>query len=117
MNKDFNLLLQQTTKISMNQNATILIEDSVDVDMTFVFKLAVDNENAHSYTRYNVIDNANGEIIIYNIGAARTVSLKEPMPVGTYKKEFRLYVNYVLYVATNKADASTIDISFLTSKE
>lgn len=111
------LLLQHTTQISFEQSAKILIEDPAEVDMTFVFKLDKDPERPFSYTKYNVINKENGEIIIYNIGKAKTVSLKKPIPVGSYKLKYQLYANYIVFAPDNATQPYTIEISFYINKE
>lgn len=117
MSLELNLLLQHTTQISPNQSAKVLIEDPLDVDMTFVFKMDKDPSHHESYTKYNVINNGNAEIIIYNVGTARTVSLKQPIQVGSYKQEYKLYINFVLFAPNVATNPYTIEISFFTSKE
>lgn len=112
-----NVLLDQSTQITYEQGAKILIEDPLDVDMSFSFRLSTDSSSEISYTRYNVIDPANGEIVIYNVGNARTITLKNPILVGTYKKEYKLYVNYVLIAPRENGLPFTLNVSFLTSKE
>lgn len=117
MSNGLELLLQHNTQISYNQNAKVLIEDPLDVDMTFVFKMDKDTSHQESYTKYNVIDNGNAEIIIYNVGIARTVSLKQPIQVGSYKQEYKLYVDFVVYAPNEATSPYVIEISFFTSKE
>lgn len=117
MSEKLNVLLQQTAKISFNQNVTVLVKDPEDVDMTFVFKISNDAENDQSYTKYNVIDKANGELIVYNVGSSRNVSPKQPIRVGTYRKKYSLYVNFIIEAASVPTDMSTIEITFLTNNE
>lgn len=111
------LLLQHTTQISYEQSAKVLIEDPQDVDMTFVFKLAKDDSRSASYTKYNVIDRSMGEIVIFNIGKAKTVSLRQPIPVGSYKLQYNLYANFIVYAPDNSLSPYTIEISFFINKE
>lgn len=110
-------LVKHTAQISFEQNAIVLIEDSYDVDMTFVFKLARDETRSVSYTKYNVLDRSRGEIIIYNVGNAKTVSLKQPMLVGSYGKQYRLYVSFIVFAPENVMSSYTIEISFFINKD
>ena len=111
------VLLKQSSQISYDVNANVLIKDPQDVDMTFIFKLANDSSYKGSYTKYNVIDRSTGEIVIYNTAGARTISLRAPMPVGTYKLEYKLYVSFTLFISSEGLAPSNIDIVFYINKE
>ena len=114
MNDDMHFLSEHLSFISEDNPVKILIQDPMDCDMTFTLRLATDQTRSESYTRYHVIDKANAEIIIYNVGDSNSVSVRTPIELGTYKLKYRLFLDYSM-VKTEK-NCYTLQARFYTQK-
>lgn len=81
--------------ISKGAPSSVLIKDEIDCDMTFTFELLEDAEHDRSVTKYRVIDPSKGIISITNPNQGR-LHPESIIEIGTYKKQYRLFLDYVL---------------------
>lgn len=110
-----NLLRSVQGEITSNEPLVIVLPDNVEQDITFKFYLRNDPDKHDSYTSFSVVSPTEAEISIYNAPEAKQTSVVEDIPAGTYKKEYKLYVNYVLLSKTS--NSGTITINFYIEKE
>ena len=115
MPKPLELLSEHTAFLGGGEKAKFLIEDPLDQDMTFTFSLDTDVARKQSYTRYIVKDPAHGDIIIYNVGDAKTVKVKEPIELGTYRLKYRLFLKYILSLVNTRK--YQLQVKFLIQKD
>ena len=99
---EYKLLSSHKGQVSITVPYNVIIEDPKDCDMVFTFKIDVDKEQVRSYTKYNPIDPGHGEIIVYNIKGANTISIPEPIEIGTYKKSYRLFTSFIIKVVSER---------------
>lgn len=92
-------LNKYTGKLSNKDSFAVKIQDEVEGDMTFTFKLKNDYYN-HSYTTYHVLDPHNAEIIISNV-SGNGVKSQTSIELGTYAGKYRLFLDFVIYQSNN----------------
>ena len=108
---EYKFLSEHKGLIEYDRPFSILIEDPEECDMVFTFKLSKDPSKNFSYTRYNVIDPGHGDIIVFNIDGANTISLTNPVEAGTYRKKYRLFISFLI----TKGDKGSHDIEVVFS--
>lgn len=96
-------------EIMSEEPLVVVLPDNVERDITFKFYLCNDTDNTNSYTKFTTISPTEAEIHIYNAPETMQTSV-EDISVGTYKNDYKLYVNYSLLRTTN--DSGTITINF-----
>lgn len=104
--------------ISQENSPSIVIKDPIDCDMTFTFKLVKDDNVNKSYTKYNVINREEAELLITN-PTAGLVHPTSDIPVGTYQNKYKLYAYFSL--APQDADKDIysdrkLDYSFIITE-
>ena len=96
MDDEYKLLSEHRGIIDYNTPFSVLIEDPEECNMVYTFKLDRDPGKQNSYTKYDVIDPGHGDIIIFNVEGANTISLTNPIETGTYRKKYRLFVTFLI---------------------
>lgn len=94
----------------------VVLPDNVEQDLTFKFYLRCDPNKQDCFTTFTVISTVEAEITIYNAPEAKQISVGEDISAGTYKNEYRLYVNYSLLSTTRDSGRITINF-YIEEKE
>lgn len=87
-------LIEKTVPISLEMPVQVTIHDNIEGNVTFNFKL-VENEFNDSYTKLEVLDANNADIIISNV-RGYGVSCRN-YKVGTFRGNYDLYLNFAIY--------------------
>lgn len=100
--------LNTSGRISTDTPFVARIEDNIEGDMLFSFKLKEDDKK-HSYTTYDAINSHEALLTISNV-KGNGVQSSDPICVGTYQGKFLLYVTFVVFAKDNGWD---IDVHFM----
>lgn len=111
------IVLSETRAISETSPASFTVQDAVEGDVLFTFRLVQREEDGNqSYTRYVVKDSHHGEIQISNVPTTKSVRLSESMRVGTYMNTSKLYLTFSL-TEVLEGGYRNINVRFFTDKE
>lgn len=101
-------VLNTCGRISADTPFVVLVEDKAEGNMKFSFFLKKDAKE-HSYTTYQIINEYEANLIISNV-RGNGVKSSKPIYVGTYMKEYMLFVSFVVF----KDDSEwNIDVHFM----
>lgn len=103
-------------EITSNEPLVVVLPDNVEQDITFKFNLRHDPDKQSSYTTFTIISSTEAEISIYNAPEEKQTSVEEDIAAGTYKNEYKLYVNYSLLSDTSESGTITINF-YIEGKE
>lgn len=92
-------LFKKIGRIDTDKPFVVSVEDSVEGDMEFSFKL-IYNEFNGSYTRYRVINDHQAEVIISNV-RDKGVRSANPIELGTYLGKYELFASFVVFNENN----------------
>lgn len=109
------LLKKFEYKISITKPIVVMLQDPEDVDMEFTIKLLKDAKEQNSVTKYNVHSPSKADIVIINADNKHAYSPDKPIYLGTYKKQYKLFMKYVLKPETQDSER-TIVLGFFTEK-
>lgn len=109
------IIKKEEYPISEQRPVVTVIQDPNDVDMKFTIKLARNNKDKSCYTQYVVHNSQNADIIIYNSEESQAYSPSQHIYLGTYSKQYDLYLNYYLKPKTNHFNRSVI-LTFLINR-
>lgn len=84
-------------KISQEKKVTVKIIDEVEGNINMKLMLKDDDKKKDSYTTYKAIDSHQAEIWIVNAQNDKYTSTQLPILLGTYKKNYSLFLEYVLW--------------------
>lgn len=84
------------TKISYTKSISLKIIDDVEGNIKLTIHQIIDKNDTSSYTKYNVKDEHNAEIVIANADLTKYTSTRVPILLGTYKNDYYIYMEYVL---------------------
>lgn len=93
--KDTDFFVWQTT-ISYQNSVSIKVIDDIEGNINLTIRQIKDDNNTNSYTRYQVEDLHNAEVIIANADTTKFTSTEKPIQLGTYKNDYILLLEYVL---------------------
>lgn len=93
------------TKISYTNGVNLKVIDNVEGNINISIHQKKDEEDTSGYTRYNVIDPHNAEVIIANADLSRYTSTNKPILLGTFKNDYLLYMEYVLEPVLSNAQS------------
>ncbi|MBS5876679.1 MAG: hypothetical protein KIC78_10985 [Prevotella sp.] len=115
-NPRFKLIKSEKTNISIGSAVSIIIEDTIEGNITFNITLLQD-EKEKNVTRLQFIDEHTANVIIVNPSVTSNTMPIEPMEIGTYKKEYKLFMDYKLYRQYDGEDYRQINIEFGIAKK
>ena len=107
----FQLIKSERTNISINSMVSIIIEDPIEGNMTFNITI-LQEEGEKNVTRLQFINEHTANVMIVNPGVTSNVMPIEPMEIGTYKNDYKLFMDYKLYKQYNGEDYRQINIEF-----
>lgn len=111
----FNLIKQERAKILNENGVTVTIEDDIEGDITFNVSIK-SRQGCDSHTDIDFVDEHSARVEIVNPNPSSSVIPKEPMEIGTYRKEYRLFMDYKLYKKYDNEDYREICVEFGTMK-
>ena len=87
-------------QISTDNPVSVVIPDEIEGDCTLVFKMVNDGNN-RSYTNIDCEDEHHATISITN-ASGNGVRSDRKILLGTYKKDYELYLSFVLFTENDK---------------
>ena len=111
-----NIIKKEYLALSYNTTASCILEDNIEGDMTFVFALVRRKGDNKSYTRYAAKNPHEVYIEISNVNKGKGVRLDEPIEVGTYQKDNRLFLSFVISKDNENGDR-IISVTFFAEKK
>ncbi|MBO5181435.1 MAG: hypothetical protein J6B92_06065 [Paraprevotella sp.] len=112
----FILLKSERTNINFDSTVSVIIEDPIEGNTTFNITL-LHEDGTKNITRFQFNDDHTADVKIVNPGSASNVTPEEPMEIGTYKNDYKLFMDYKLYKQYNGEDYRQINIEFGIKKE
>ena len=109
------IIKKEECPISEQRPVVSIIQDPEDVDMKFTIKLARNKNDNSCYTQYVVHNSENADIIIYNCEDDQSYSPSQHIYLGTYSKQYDLYLNYYLKPKGNNSSRFVI-LTFFINK-
>lgn len=107
----FKLIKSERANISFSSAVSVIIEDPIEGNITFKVTL-LQEEGAKNITRFQFNDDHTVDVTIVNPGTAANVTPEEPMEIGTYNKDHKLFMDYKLYKQYDGEDSRQINIEF-----
>lgn len=111
----FDLIKKERTRILNENSVTVTIEDDIEGDVTFNVRIKQD-KTGNSQTYIHFKDEHHAIVEIINPNPASNVMPSEPMEIGTYRNDYRLFMDYKLYKKYDGEDFRDIGIEFGTIK-
>ena len=102
----------ERTKIIEGGSVSIIVEDPIEGNTTF--NVSIVNEDV---TRVERIKNNEVKVEIVNPTQSLIVSPNEPIEMGSYKRDKKLYMDYKLYKKYDGETFREINIEFGAKKE
>lgn len=112
----FKLIKSERANISFGSTVSVIIEDPIEGNMTFNVTL-LQEDGAKNVTRLQFINEHMANVTIVNPGSTSNVMPTEPMEIGTYKNEYKLFMDYKLYKQYDDEDYRQINIEFGITKK
>lgn len=106
----------ERAKIMEGGSVSIIVEDPIEGNTTFNVSIEKD-EGKDGITRVERIDNNEMKITIINPNSLSVVTPNEPMEIGSYMHEHKLYMDYKLYKKYDDEAYREINIEFGTDKK
>ena len=84
------------SEISFSKGIYYSIKDDVEGDIDINVALTTDSTEEKSFTRYKVLNAHKALVQICNAHSDKYVRTKEKILLGSYKKEYKLYLQFCL---------------------
>lgn len=102
--------------ISYTKIVNAIIKDEVEGDINLSIRLLQDANTYESFTKYVVENSHKAEIRIFNASNTQYVRTTVPILLGTYKRSYKLYLEYLLEPA-DAGNQRVIKLVFSISKQ
>lgn len=107
----FKLIKSERANITIGSVVSIIVEDPIEGNITFNITL-LQEEGDRNVTRLQFIDEHTANVIIVNPSITSNTTPIEPMEIGTYKNDYKLFMDYKLYRQYDGEDSRQINIEF-----
>lgn len=109
------LLRSVPGEISTKEPYVVVLPDSIEHDLTFTFHMREDKSRQDSYTNFHVLSPTAAEISIYNAPEKKRTFIIDDIHVGSYMKQYELFVNYILQ--RDSKERGSITVNFYTEEK
>ena len=103
-------------QLSNDKTVRLDIKDPVEGDMHFTIKLEDDTNINESFTRYNILDAYNAQVIIVNVPKDKEIITPSALQLGTYGGKYKLSLKYRLS-ACDDNDVRRIKVVFYITEK
>lgn len=111
----YKLIKLEKANISFDSVVSVIVEDPIQGNTTFNVTL-LQEDGANNVTRLQFLGDNTAKVTIVNPGSTSNVTPEEPMEIGTYKNEYKLFMDYKLYKQYDGEDYRQINIEFGITK-
>ena len=110
-NSQYILIKQEKSNITLGGTVSVIIEDPIEGNKLFNVSIAI-KEGGKSVTELNFKDEHTGFVTIINPNPDSNILPSNPMEVGTYKGDNKLFMDYKLYKQFAGEEFRQINIEF-----
>lgn len=112
----YEFIKEERAKILEGGSVSIIVEDPIEGNTTFNVSIEED-DGKDGVTRVERIDSKKVEVKIINPNLSAVVAPNEPMEIGSYMQNKKLYMDYKLYKKYDDEAYREINIEFGTDKK
>ena len=97
------------------QSSVVVVTDDIEGNAYFTFKVEKVESGKKARTLWNAVDEFHADVII-EIQPDSVTRFPNPIDIGTYHKDRRLYMGVVVQPAAPEEDLYNVIVSFYTNK-
>lgn len=112
----YELITEKRTKINEIDSVSICMQDPIEGNITISISIEMETDK-DGVTRIEHIENNEIKVTIVNPNPVSIVTPNEPMEIGSYMQNKKLYMDYKLYTKYDDDEYREIKVEFGTKKE